>query len=246
MFFDRNVLCNGTGFEIIDAFTVEELESMRNYVLSSLHRLLLRENALSPAEIQDLSFDNYHLSSSKFDHKLIFSRRNRLFNEFGLQLLYQSDLWRKITEDFSNCSITNEIHRAKPEVVWRIVRPFEAGDVGPLHADSWFWSINSWTIPRHRVCTKFWILLNGGEGPSGLVVAPGSQLDSGRMFDVVQADGIFKPVIKKSIPDDQLEYLYIKTGQGVMFSYDLVHGGAVTQANSSRVSIEFTIESDKE
>ena len=142
---------------------------------------------------------------------------------------------------FQGLEITNEIHNDYPEIVWRIVRPNEKSDVGPLHTDKWFWDINKWQIPSKKKCIKVWIMIGGEENKSGLRVMPHSQKKTTWDFQVKKKSNIYKPVLDEKKQDIITDVIPTKPGKAIIFSYDLLHGGVITKGDKCRVSMEFTI-----
>ena len=85
-------------------------------------------------------------------------------------------LLKQLTSEFGEFQISAEDGSDWEEIYWRIVRPHEPSDVGPLYADRWFWDLGHGTIPTDKERVKVWIAIVAEPGLSGLRVVPGSHL----------------------------------------------------------------------
>ena len=132
----------------------------------------------------------------------------------------------------------------RPAINWRLVRPGDTIDIGPLHADYWFDAVlDGWRdepgpfcqiedldsdFPRRRnnrfrLCARF-----------------ASANYSFRRVHV--GDGHFKPDLREADLDRPLQTLSTPPGTAVMFNYNLIHRGANSgRATRTRVSMEFAI-----
>ena len=168
----------------------------------------------------------------------------RLFSKDGIKLIKNSSFYKNLKTIFKNPVITNEVNGAEPEIVWRLVRPNSPNDVGPLHADKWFWLANKWNIPKNKKCVKVWIMLGGETTKSGLRVVPSSQKNDHWDYRIEKKHGIQKPVFDENNKNIKALLVPTKPGNAIIFSYDLLHGGVQTIGNHCRVSLEFTIFSE--
>lgn len=184
---------------------------------------------------------HYHRECYRIDHASAWPRHVRLLGPNAIDYVMNSSLLGKLRAAFGEVLVTNEVEGRGPEIVWRLVRPGAADDVGPLHADSWFWEINPWPIPDGYRCIKVWLMLHGRRGSAGLRVAPGSHLQHAWARRVEFRDGINKPVFDELASGVKTKLLETRPGTAVVFSYDLLHGGAVTEGDECRVSLEFTL-----
>ena len=229
------------GFEIIQAFCSIEVSMIRELINEDLRKVLHDHHPEAKKLIETINIENYHLAANQFNHADIWTRHNRLFKQPAIDYFYSTEFYKNLKRQFPNLKITNEIHGKEPEIVWRIVRPGEANDVGPIHADKWFWDLNGWHVPDGKKCIKVWAVISGDSKRSGLYVVPKSQFNSDTAYSTEQKDGINKPIINDdNILKDKI-LLDTKVGEAIIFSYQLLHGGAQTQGNRCRVSIEFTL-----
>jgi len=179
--------------------------------------------------------------ASRSTHKLLSSKKSRLF---GMSSPAEQALTYYLHKFFSsligNFVISDEESFGHPEIYWRIVRPNEQSDVGPLHADSWFWELNNWLIPaRFTQRTKVWIPLATEIGLNGLLALPGSHLQTYNY--TIEYDGSKrKPRISSYIDKHDIILLNVPHGSYVIFNDRLIHGGAFNAGIQSRISFEFT------
>lgn len=207
-----------------------------------IERLFLAQIARHAPERRDefarAGLSRYHEVSHLVDHGRIWGRLARRFDAAALAVLDRTDLYRGLRELFGDFTVTDEEDVGEPLVRWRIVRPGESGDIGPVHADSWFWRINKWPYDADRSLIKIWTMLHGAPGESGLMVLPDShKVDYAYSAEI--RDGSPKP----SFDAAGLPMRPVRTlpGESVVFHYDLLHGGMVTGGSATRVSFELTM-----
>ncbi len=194
------------------------------------------------AEFAALGMGRYHQLCHLVEHGELWTRDARLFEAEDVEAVRRGGLLRATATAFGGAEVTNEVRGGLPEIYWRLVRPRERNDVGPLHADSWFWKINGWPVPSGRRTVKVWSFIVGEAGQAGLEVVPGSHRQSWS-YGCEARHGMAKPTFDAAGIDSLL--LRTPPGTSVVFHEDLLHGGAVTQGDSCRVSFEFTIFSPK-
>lgn len=183
----------------------------------------------------------YHLHSHMIDHVAAWPRHARLLPRDAIDFLQQSSMIKKLTAAFGAAEITNEVENGAPEIVWRLVRPGHPDDVGPLHADGWFWDINGWPIPAKRKRIKVWTMVHGEVGRAGLRIVPGSHANKNWPYQVERRHGLAKPVFDEAASGLRPDLLSTPSGVSVVFDDGLLHGGAMTRGDQCRVSFEFTI-----
>lgn len=236
----RNAADGPRGFWLGALFEPREIEALRTRIEE---RLLRRVESLAPgaaARFRRLGLERYHEASHLIDHATAWPRSERLLGHKAIGLVEGSTGFARLREAFGPATISNEVEGGAPEVVWRLVRPGQPGDVGPLHADRWFWDINGWRVPAGHRPIKVWTLLAGETGRSGLRVVPGSHRNGGWRYSAEHRHGMDKPVFDEAAAGVVPELLETPAGTSVVFDYGLLHSGAVTAGATTRVSIEFT------
>lgn len=237
----RDVLDNGPGYWIGPLLSPEELAGVKSIILE---QLLERIAALAPDQVDAFraaGLEGYHDICDRIDHASAWTRAAREMAPSGVAYIENSAMLQRLRSNLGGGTITNEGHGLGPEIVWRLVRPGEMGDVQSFHADSWFWVINDLPVPTGTRCIKVWIMLQGEPGQAGLCVEPNSHRTGPWHYEVMASHDYKKPIFDPAAAGLSPINLYTPPGHGVVFSYDLLHGGAPTRAGTSRVSIEFTL-----
>lgn len=237
----RDAVDGPRGYWVGPLLTDSEVAGLRDLIR---RRFLDRIAVLAPNSIDHFagaSLTHYHREAHRIDHASAWPRHARLMDRDGVAFVERSSFMRRLRAVFGSAEISNEIEGSTPEIVWRLVRPGASDDIGPLHADRWFWEINRWPIPPGRRCIKVWLMVHGNPGRAGLRVVPGSHNDGRWAYGVERRHGMDKPVFDEAAAGIAPALLVTPPGSAVVFSYALLHGGAVTEGDQCRVSVEFTL-----
>ena len=181
----------------------------------------------------------YHKISNLIDHKKLWPKSIRLFSNSEVVKIRKLNFFKKLENYFGKIKITNEDHIMREEIYWRIVRPNVLSDVGPLHADEWFWENNQWKIPKNYYRLKIWIPIISEEKNSGLVYVPKSHKKKFK-YTTHKVDGKIKPLKINSKKTLIKKPFGVKPGKAVIFHDNLLHGGRVGKFKT-RISVEFTM-----
>ena len=218
-----------------------ELDQVRGLI----HRQFLRRiEQLTPQHValfDAAGLEHYHRYCHLIDHAKAWPRPTRLLPADAIEFFQQSTMLRRLADAFGGAEITNEVEGKAPEIVWRLVRPDAVDDVGPLHADQWFWEIHGWPVPAGHRRIKIWTMVYGEPGRAGLRVAPGSHRGKPWKYEVEHRHGMDKPVFDEKASGVHAEMVDTPDGTSVVFDYGLLHGGSVTYGDICRASFEFTI-----
>ena len=183
---------SSSGYSTFQALSISELDLVRSVILNDINRLFASHGIIYSNWNEFLL--NYHLHSSAL-HSLLSSKGVRLFRGDSLDHILSLSLHKLLLNHFGSFVITDEEHYGFPEIYWRLVRPDSPSDVGPFHADSWFWSINKdWSFPSS--CTKrfkVWISIQSEPGLNGLLVVPGSHASKSFTYGSNESNGKLKP-----------------------------------------------------
>ena len=218
------------GYIILNNFDCD-LACFRNEVEQKYLKSLIDNN------ISHIDIEKYHeINVDDETHKNLWTRENRNFNN---ELIIKSNLYKFLTNNFGEISFSHMVDKKYPDIFWRLVRPNKK-DVGPIHADIWFWDINNWKVPDNKDCLKIWMLLSKNID-KGLGVIDKSHLNDDWVYSNTFKDGLNKP----EFDTDKNQYitndLNTPFGSVILFDYRLLHYGIYNTTNYSRISLEFTI-----
>ena len=196
---------------------------------------------------KDLKIEDYGDIERHLCHEKIWTKQNRILNQDFYWWLSSTCFYKNLENIFGAFVISDEEKLGRPNIYWRLVRPGNSKDVGPLHRDSWFWELNSdfGMNMNKKKRTKAWIDIHTEQGLNGLLVEPNSHKRTDIVFKGERRDGIEKP---KPIPMEKVRGLKMPLthkGNCILFNDDLIHGGSLNKGSKARVSFEFTIISDK-
>ena len=149
-----------------------------------------------------------------------------------------------LIEEFgSTVKITDEERLGHGNIYWRLVRPNQDRDVGPLHRDKWFWDIDrSQTLPSQpfrRI--KCWLPLASDYNLNGLLLLKNSHQNKSISWSIFKKDGRLKPMIDISSLSGNPSPAPVDLGDVLLFHDELVHGGSINRADYTRISLEFTM-----
>ena len=135
--------------------------------------------------------------------------------------------------------VTDEEGLGYENIYWRLVRRNTASDVGPIHADRWFWELGKNLFPNSHARVKVWIpLIQDDENPS-LMILPESHQKDFKYDCYVDPLGKKKPIFTDDSVSRAMVTAPVRVGEAIIFHDSLLHGGKVT--DSYRVSLEFTL-----
>src|SRR4051794_19999445 len=126
-------LTDGPGF-CVEALTPPELEHVRRLIDA---QYLERIGQLQPQFVplaRQRGIARYHTLPVVFDHGKSWPKATRLLDAKHVADFSRMGFFRRIREQVGPSATINH-----DELNWRLVRPNQPSDVGPLHADKWFW-----------------------------------------------------------------------------------------------------------
>jgi hypothetical protein len=135
--------------------------------------------------------------------------------------------------------VTDEENLEYENIYWRLVRKNSPSDVGPIHADRWFWDLAGTSFPSSHTRIKVWIPLLQDDSNPSLQILPGSQKKKYSYGFTIDSFGKKKPTFKDVEIELAMIAAPVRVGEAIVFHDSLLHGGRTT--SSDRVSIEFTI-----
>ena len=162
----------------------------------------------------------------------------RMFDAESVDRWKAHEFCRRLFTEDASLFISDEENLGYPNIYWRLVRAGSASDVGPVHADYWFWDLGHGSIPPGYRRVKTWIPLRQDQDHVGLSIGPGTH----RMdfpYEKVFKDGKYKPVFERGPVEHLLIPSPVRVGQAVVFHDRLLHGGEVSP-RELRLSMELT------
>jgi hypothetical protein len=218
----------------------DELLVYQNAVRSHYLNVLTNYNKDIVDKFSERSMQEYHELSHLLPHSSLWTKENRILPPIYLSDLKLTPFFVFLNRIFGCYQITGEDGIYEEELYWRIVRPNSLQDVGPLHADSWFWALSGKKYSQDLRRIKIWIPLFTEPGVNGFKFIEGSHLKKELFhYDSIEKDGKIKPAINGDF--EHLSEIYNgDPGRPFIFNDDLIHGGAIGGL-STRVSLEFTI-----
>jgi len=207
--------------------------------LLTLTEAIIASKLMPLASRQGLGFDDLledviagpHFASVK-------SKAFRMFGSADVKQWMAHEFCQRFFAEDSSLFISDEENLGYPNIYWRLVRAGSASDVGPVHADYWFWDLGHGSIPLGYRRVKTWIPLRQDPKHVGLCIGPGTHRRSFH-YEKVFKDGKLKPVFEREPVDHLLVPAPVNVGEAVVFHDRLLHGGEVSPAQL-RLSTELT------
>jgi hypothetical protein len=236
-----NQINDGPGF-CLETLSAPELEFVRCRITAQyLDRLEQLQPNLVPLA-RERGIARYHTLPINFDHGKSWPKQTRLLDAKHVADFSRMGFFKRIQSQIGPSAVISH-----DELNWRLVRPNQPTDIGPLHADKWFWDAGYGygSMPSGFDRFKIWIAIHTEPGANGLCVKPASHRQEWR-HHFEEKDGVRKPVFDEDPDAIGTELLPLGAGQMVMFHDELLHGGVVNRGQTCRVSIELTVLFDRD
>lgn len=193
-----------------------------------------------PSLFDETNFDlrDYHQHSNLLPHSTYWEKKRRILTPELVTEFKSTTLFKWVSNNCELKEITGEDGVFQEEIYWRLVRPNCPEDVGPLHADAWFWETMEHQTSKDHERVKVWIPLYTEPGISGFSYVPGSHRTN-VSYSKVYKHGKWKPQINDDLKENACIYKGLE-GQPIIFNDRLIHGG-VSGGTRTRVSLEFTM-----
>ena len=235
----------GKGYSTDLALNKKELDFIKKKIYEQwIYRIQIINPKLASKIFKNkISIENYHLISNELNHSKVWPKNTRIFSNIFSNWLRESDFYKLLHNIFGDFIISDEDDLGWPNIYWRLVRPKTNSDIGPLHRDSWFWTLNdNFPKPNFNFSRiKVWIPIHTEIGLNGLMIEEYSQNRKDIVWEGELRDGILKPVIKTDINKLNPKLIKVEEGQAILFNDNLIHGGSINFAEKCRVSLEFTM-----
>lgn len=216
-----------------------DLAFFQNIVQQHYLSVLKGKGGVTDAALLEQPIYKYHSISDRVDHGGLWCKNNRILPKADYDAFLTADFFKDLQDVVGDVLISDEENIGYPEIYWRLVRPPPHHDVGPLHADAWFWNLGHGDTPEGYQRIKFWFSLWNDEGQNGFRFVPGSHLKD-YPYKGKERDGFVKPSFNEDDHDLDVNIFRSTPGDFIIFNDKLLHGGAVGGDNT-RVSFEFTL-----
>ena len=230
-----------------------ELAELRRIVTDSWLAVVGNAAPEAVERFRELGIENYHQLSHLLDHAHVWTTHARTFESSQVDVIRSFGIFDLLKLEFPDYTISSAMppygDLGRPRINWRLVRPGDGTDIGPIHADYWFDAVlDGWRDePGPTVKLKIWIPIFLEEGTTGFAFVPGSHLRQYPFRRVNVGEGLFKPDLREADLDQPLQTLPTAPGAAVLFNYNLVHRGANSgRATRTRVSMELTLNIPRE
>jgi hypothetical protein len=218
----------------------EDLTLIRELIEVQWLETLRRHVPHHEADFAKLGCARYHELAHTIDHSSVWPKRSRILPADAVAAFRTTSFFQQLRDEFGEFSISDEDDFGWEEVYWRLVRPQASNDIGPLHADQWFWKLGDAVAPADTERVKCWIAVTTEPHLNGLQVVPGSHLSDWRFHGETRF-GALKPQIDEDESQFDMKLLPLAPGGAVVFHDKLLHRGALNVGSHTRVSLEFTM-----
>ena len=210
-------------------------------------RSIVKSHYLSQLDNYNISFDDwkslemndYNKFSHLIPHDQIWNKKNRILPLNMYNRIIETSFFKQLKNELGDIFISDEDEVGRPEIYWRLVRPLPNIDVGPIHADAWFWELGHGSSPITHKRIKFWFSIYNEPGQNGFCYVPSSHLKDYK-YKSEERHGIKKPVFNSDDYNLDINVFESSPGDFIVFNDRLLHGGK-PGGSKSRVSIEFTL-----
>jgi hypothetical protein len=231
----HDAIDRGAGYYTGARLTDHELGMMRQMITDQYVAHLRTIDPDLAADAERVGIADYHLLQGRLDHANSWPKASRVLPAECVPVIAGMGFCQAIAAEYGEFAIYPD------DLMWRLVRPHASDDVGPVHADRWFWDLGNGAIPDGWERFKIWIPIFVEPGLNGLCVKPYSHLRDDWKRHGDHKHGKVKPVLDEKVEDLHMELLPLAAGQMVMFHDGLLHGGVINKGTRCRVSLEMTI-----
>lgn len=228
------------GYSLTLCFNDDELASIKQLIVEQWLDVIKQNYPDKWQQFSDKGIERYHELSGLLDHGTVWPKAARILPQKAVDIIRSTSLLKNLEREFGKFTISDEENVGREEIYWRLVRPNEKNDIGPLHADAWFWDLGHGDMPSGVKRVKVWVAICCEPGLNGLRIVPDSQKKEWK-YTGVEKHGFVKPQIQEKESDLNIKLADTKPGDAIVFHDKLLHGGAPNKGKYTRVSMEFTM-----
>lgn len=213
-----------------------------NHIRKEIHRqFLMRLQFLDIDLVKDFinhPLDQYHTVCQKIDHSSTWPKTVRVFSPSYSKIFQSYEFMGELENILGEYTIADGQFRGWEDINWRLVRPGK-NDVGPWHADRWFWEChNSVNFAPGWKRLKVWMAIDTVPGKNDLQVLNKSHVNEYK-WKPIHKYGERKPTIDEEVKQEEILDLKFDSGDMILFNERLVHRGQPNLTEKTRVSVEF-------
>lgn len=238
---------NSKGYFKHEGIPINELKLIYDKINFDWKKTIENEFPKFFTGLDHITIKEYHLIRNKLPHNKLWQKKNRIFDQDFIDQIKNFSFYLELKQLFGEFKITEKsydggVEQNSEEIYWRLVSPNEASDVGGLHADRWFHELhclNSATF-LNRKTIKIWLPIVTEPGLNGLLIVPYSH-QINYLYTNKIINNIKYPVLVSEIDEKLILLEETSPGQYLCFGENFIHGGAINNGKSTRISIEITI-----
>jgi len=188
-------------------------------------------------EFESLATAAAHASNEHFDR--FKNKKERMLTSCSVNRISELLEIKKYLNILAGDYVTDEEGWGFGNMYWRLVRANSANDVGPMHADAWFWNLGQWPFPDTHERVKMWLPLIQNDVEPSFKLVPCSHLEEFHYRSTLGVDDKLRPIFHEPEVEKKAIVAPVTVGNAIIFNDRLLHGGRAT--DSLRVSVEWTI-----
>jgi hypothetical protein len=232
---------SGDGYYLGLRFSPEELTTIKGLITRQWLQRIDDKYPHLTSQFEAVGIENYHKLAHLVDHSALWPKKARMLNKEDARTVRGLPFFKSLERYLGAFDIADYEARGHEELTWRLVRPNEENDVGPLHQDTWFTEINPhFRLPEDKERTSFWTAIMTEPGLSGLKVVPGTQHED-FPHHYEDRDGMRKPVIDVAESTLDVRPCMMNPGDIILFNPRVLHGGMVSRGERCRISLECSL-----
>ncbi len=187
------------GFSTDVKLRPDELDELRRLVTESWIGVIADAAPEVVEQFAATGINEYHRHAHLLDHANLWTTQRRTFSAEAVDIIRTFGLFDLFASECPGYRICSEmppygdLNRAR--INWRLVRPGDGLDLGPIHADYWFEAVmDGWSPePADTVKIKIWIPIYLEQGLTGFAYLAGSHLEQLQFSKKRLPDGLCKP-----------------------------------------------------
>jgi hypothetical protein len=226
----------------------DELSKLREITTKSWLDVIRRVAPDKVEQFEQNGIERYHRLSHLIDHTSVWTTQARTYSAKMVDVIRSLSIFDFFDRECPDYRIGSAMPPygdwGSTRINWRLVRPGNGTDLGPIHADYWFDAVlDGWRPDPDIIRLKIWIPIYLEPGLTGFACLPGSHRSRLPFARKRLPDGGVKPEFNEADLPAPLQTVPTICGTALLFNYSLVHRGANSDlARRTRVSMELTLE----